>query len=62
MATLDNHNDTSEIYVLQLDGAKKWLVCKGSQLVKKNMSSRFATTIWKWTALTVIGKIYAASF
>jgi hypothetical protein len=40
MAALDNHTDITDIYVLQLDGAKEWLICEESQFVNENIRSK----------------------
>lgn len=41
MAALDNHTDTTDIVVLQLDGAKEWLLCTA-----KNTDEPSSTPIW----------------
>jgi Cupin superfamily protein len=40
MAALGNHTDTTDIYVLQLDGSKDWLVCEESQFLNQNIRSK----------------------
>jgi hypothetical protein len=40
MAALDNHTDTSDIYILQLNGSNDWVVCEESQFVNENIRSK----------------------
>jgi hypothetical protein len=41
VAALDNHTDTTDIYVLQPDGVKDLVVCEESAFVKENIRSKF---------------------